>query len=240
MRTIWTLGTSNRDIQDFLEILKRYKIESVIDVRRWPTSRFEHFKKEVLKNILEKEKIDYHHLRSLGGYRGGYKKYTRSREFQKGLSKLEEIAKSLKSCIICSERLPWRCHRAYITQELEKKGYKIKHIIEKEKIWQPKKELHIIKPKCEVKKESKMPEEKEIGEVTHYFSKIGVAVVKLKDSLRQGETIHIKGHTSDFTQTVDSMEIEHKKVQLAKKGQSIGLKVKEHAREGDVVYRVSS
>ena len=81
-------------------------------------------------------------------------------------------------------------------------------------------------------------EEKEIGKVTHYFTKIGVAVVKLSGELKVGDTIHIKGHTSDFTQTVDSMQIEHKQLEKAGKGKSIGLKVTDHVREGDVVCKV--
>lgn len=83
-----------------------------------------------------------------------------------------------------------------------------------------------------------MAEEKKVGKVAHYFTKIGVAVVDLSAELKVGDTIHIKGHTSDFTQTVDSIQIEHKQVEKAGKGKSIGLKVAEHAREEDVVYKV--
>ena len=79
---------------------------------------------------------------------------------------------------------------------------------------------------------------KEIGKVTHYFTNIGVAVIKLSATLKTGDKIRVKGATSDFTQTVDSMQIEHEKVESAKKGQSIGMKVAEHAREHDVVYKV--
>ena len=85
-------------------------------------------------------------------------------------------------------------------------------------------------------KEKGEGKEKKIGKVTHYFTNIGVGVVKLSDSLSVGDEIHIKGHTSDFSQTVDSMQIEHEKIEKAKKGQSIGLKVKEHARDGDEVF----
>lgn len=78
----------------------------------------------------------------------------------------------------------------------------------------------------------------EIGKVTHYFTNISVAVIKLDKSLKVGETIRIKGATSDFTQPVDSMQIEHDKIEEAKKGQSVGLKVAEHVREHDIVYKV--
>lgn len=79
---------------------------------------------------------------------------------------------------------------------------------------------------------------KEVGKVAHYYTKIGVAVMELTDTIKVGDTIRVKGATSDFTQKVDSMQIEHKSVEEAKKGQSIGLKVPEHAREGDLVYKV--
>ena len=79
---------------------------------------------------------------------------------------------------------------------------------------------------------------KESGKVTHYFTNIGVAVIKLDKPLKTGDKIRIKGATSDFEQTVDSMQIEHDKIEEAKKGQSIGLKIAEHVREHDVVYKV--
>ncbi len=80
--------------------------------------------------------------------------------------------------------------------------------------------------------------EKEIGRITHYFSKIGVAVMEITGgSLKVGETIHIKGHTSDFTQAVDSMQQEHQQIMEAKKGDSVGLKVEEPVREGDLVFK---
>ena len=81
-------------------------------------------------------------------------------------------------------------------------------------------------------------EEKEIGVVTHYFGHLDVGIIKLKDSLKIGDTIHFKGHTSDFEQVVESMQIEHQDVQEAKSGEMVGLKVKEHVREHDVVYKV--
>jgi putative protease len=81
--------------------------------------------------------------------------------------------------------------------------------------------------------------EEEIGRVTHYFPKIGVAVIEVTaGSLKVGEAIHIKGHTSDFTQPVESLQQEHLSVPEAKKGGSFGMKVKEHVREGDRVYKV--
>jgi translation elongation factor EF-1alpha len=78
----------------------------------------------------------------------------------------------------------------------------------------------------------------EIGTVTHYFTKIGVAIVELSNTLSVGDQILIKGMTTDLEQTVDSMQIEHANVENAEPGQSIGLKVKDRVREGDTVYKV--
>lgn len=83
-----------------------------------------------------------------------------------------------------------------------------------------------------------MAEEKEIGKITHYFDRIGVGIVELTDDLKVGETIHIKGNTTDFTQTVGSIEIEHQAIEEAKKGDVVGLKVEERVREGDKVYKI--
>jgi len=79
---------------------------------------------------------------------------------------------------------------------------------------------------------------KEIGKISHYYTKLCVGIIELTGTLKVGDKIRIKGATSDFKQTVDSLQIEHNKVEEAKKGQSIGLKVKEHVREHDVVYKL--
>ena len=81
--------------------------------------------------------------------------------------------------------------------------------------------------------------EEQIGKISHYFGKLEVAAVELTEgSLAVGDTIHIKGHTTDLTEQVDSIQIEHDQVQSAKKGESIGIKVADHVREHDVVYKV--
>ena len=80
--------------------------------------------------------------------------------------------------------------------------------------------------------------EKEIGKISHFFSHISVAVIELTDTLKVGDEIHIQGATSDFTQKVESMQIEHENVQEATAGQSIGLKVNDRVREGDDVFKV--
>ncbi len=78
----------------------------------------------------------------------------------------------------------------------------------------------------------------EVGKVTHFFSKISVAVIELKAQLSVGDKIRIMGPTTDSEQTVESMQIEHENVKTAKAGQSVGLKVKDHVRENDTVYKI--
>jgi len=79
-------------------------------------------------------------------------------------------------------------------------------------------------------------QEAQVGTVTHYFTRIGVAAIRLTATLRVGDTVHILGRSTDFEQTVDSMQIEHAEVEEATAGQEIGLKVAERVREGDIVY----
>jgi len=79
-------------------------------------------------------------------------------------------------------------------------------------------------------------EGKLIGRISHYFSKIGVAVIDLSDSLKVGDTIRIAGGETEFTQTVESMQSEHENIQEAKAGDSIGIKVSQKVREDYKVY----
>jgi putative protease len=81
------------------------------------------------------------------------------------------------------------------------------------------------------------PDERPIGQVTHYFSKAGVMAVELSDTLSVGDQIHVVGHTTDFVASVQSMQIEHEAVAEAGPGDSVGIKVEERARPGDMVYR---
>jgi translation initiation factor IF-2 len=80
-------------------------------------------------------------------------------------------------------------------------------------------------------------EEKPVGKVTHYFGHIGVAVIELADTLKVGDIIRIIGGETDFNQPVESMEVEHQKVQEAKKGEAVGIKVNEKVHEGYNVFK---
>lgn len=82
--------------------------------------------------------------------------------------------------------------------------------------------------------------EEEIGKITHYFSKINVGVLELsKEILKIGDTIHIKGHTTDFYQKVESMQVEHAPVESAKPGEPVGIKMESPVRENDRVFKVT-
>ena len=81
--------------------------------------------------------------------------------------------------------------------------------------------------------------EQQIGIINEFFAHISVAGVELSDTMRVGDTIHIKGHTTDLEQTVDSMQIEHEQVQEATAGQAVGIKVQDRVRHGDHVFKVT-
>ncbi len=81
--------------------------------------------------------------------------------------------------------------------------------------------------------------EERVGVVSHYFGHLGVAAVILEKELSVGDSIHIKGHTTDLTQKVDSIQKEHGSVPQAGKGEDVGIKVGDHVREHDVVYKVT-
>lgn len=81
--------------------------------------------------------------------------------------------------------------------------------------------------------------EKEIGHIVHYYSHLDVGIIELKDALKVGDKIHIKGHTSDFNQDISSMQIEHKDVSGAKSGDMVGIKVSQKVHQNDKVYVVT-
>ncbi|MEB3778879.1 MAG: DUF488 family protein [Desulfurococcales archaeon] len=150
----YTIGHSNRRPYEFLSILKHYNIEVLVDVRRWPKSRkYPWFNMETLKNLLEEQGIRYTWLEPLGGYRRfnrdvedhgiarcfesqGFRAYatyilvnSRARET---LEKLESIVRSHTTAIMCSERLPWMCHRKIISDWLLSRNIKVIHIIDRD------------------------------------------------------------------------------------------------------------
>jgi putative protease len=83
-----------------------------------------------------------------------------------------------------------------------------------------------------------MTVEEDIGRVKDFFARVGVAGIDLSGKLKVGDTIHIHGHTTDITQVVDSMQVEHASVQEAGPGDSVGIKMVDRCRGGDHVYKV--
>ena len=139
-RTIYTLGTGLRSAEDFMEILLACEIRAVIDVRSVPVSKMPHFSKGPLSELLTSNSIAYHFFgKELGGFRkGGYAAYITTKEFISGVEMIEAVAAAAVSVIICSEKLPWKCHRKWISMELQHRGWLVEHIIDKDKVWKPK------------------------------------------------------------------------------------------------------
>jgi translation elongation factor EF-1alpha len=81
--------------------------------------------------------------------------------------------------------------------------------------------------------------EKAVGTVSDFFAHVVVAGIDMTGTLKVGDKIHIKGHTTDIEMDLDSMQIDNENVKQAKKGQSVGIKVPEKVRPGDVVYKVT-
>ncbi len=136
---IYTLGTDRRSREDFIEILLGYDVEAFLDVRSLPRSKIPLFQRDTLEELLPVHGIEYHFLgKELGGLRkGGYAAYIVTEDFRKGIESIEAIAKEKTSVIVCAERFPWKCHRKWISRELQKRGWRIEHIIDKGKVWVP-------------------------------------------------------------------------------------------------------
>jgi uncharacterized protein (DUF488 family) len=140
---IFTLGTSSRSFEEFLDLLREHAIEAVVDIRSFPTSRYPHFGKAALQQGLESEGVRYHYLgKELGGFRkGGYVAYMETEGFRRGIERLEDIGRNERTAFFCSERFPWKCHRRWVAQQLTQRGWHIIHIIDPGKIWIPKQEV---------------------------------------------------------------------------------------------------
>ena len=147
-KLIYTIGHSTRSIEDFIDLLKSYEIEMLIDVRTIPKSRHnQQFNEETLETVLKKSGIHYQHLSKLGGLRHttknsinigwrnpsfrGYADYMQTPSFWEGLEELEILGKKYKSAIMCAEAVPWRCHRSLIADALILYKWKVIHIISK-------------------------------------------------------------------------------------------------------------
>lgn len=148
---IWTVGHSTRSIDEFESLLKVNAIESLVDVRSFPSSRrHPQFNREELAEQLNKTGITYLHLPALGGRRPpalhskntawqnasfrGYADYMESHEFRAGLESLLQVGSKERTVIMCAEALWWRCHRGLIADALKSRGHLVLHIVSATKV----------------------------------------------------------------------------------------------------------
>ena len=149
-KKIWTIGHSTRTIEEFIAMLKSFSIKTLVDVRSLPGSnKFPQFNQEELKKSLEKEKIKYKYMKSLGGRRKtspesnntiwknksfrGYADYMETAEFKKALQELKTIALKVNTAMMCAEAVWWRCHRSMIADALKAENWEVFHIMDVEK-----------------------------------------------------------------------------------------------------------
>jgi uncharacterized protein (DUF488 family) len=146
IKTIWTIGHSTRALDEFVDMLKSFQIESVADIRSFPGSRrFPQFNKESLAVSLPENNIKYIHLKELGGRRKvqpdsintgwrlaafrGYADYMGTDAFKNVIQELESIAYNNRITYMCSEALWWRCHRSLVSDYLKVHGWTVMHIM---------------------------------------------------------------------------------------------------------------
>jgi uncharacterized protein (DUF488 family) len=144
--TIYTIGHSTHTPDEFIETLQAFHIEVVVDVRTIPRSRHNpQFNKDELKKSLHKYKIDYVHLDALGGLRHtskasvntawknasfrGFADYMQTPPFSRGIEELIELARGKRVVIMCSEAVPWRCHRSLIGDALLLRNFRVEDIM---------------------------------------------------------------------------------------------------------------
>jgi uncharacterized protein (DUF488 family) len=145
--TIWTIGHSTRPIEEFLELLATYRVETIADVRRFPGSRkHPQYGQQALAATLAAHGVAYEWLEALGGRRPaapdspntawrnaafrGYADYMAGAQFAHGLAQLLECASRSRTALMCSEAVWWRCHRSLIADELSVRGIEVVHILD--------------------------------------------------------------------------------------------------------------
>lgn len=147
---IYTIGHSTRDMEEFLHILKTYKITQLVDVRTLPGSRkFPQYDKENMEVVLPKNGIAYNHKKNLGGLRKTHKEsinmgwrntsfrayadYMQTDEFTEALQELMDLTEKDNTVIMCAEAVPWRCHRSFIGDALLIRDYEVLDIFSDKK-----------------------------------------------------------------------------------------------------------
>lgn len=131
-KVIYSIGHSNRPMDQFQLLLNRFQIRMIADVRRFPTSnKHPHFERNFLQHALNEQGIEYVWLGdSLGGFRnGGYESYIQTPPFAKGLDCLVALAETKLTAFLCAEKLFFRCHRRFIADRLLIAGWSVIHIV---------------------------------------------------------------------------------------------------------------
>ncbi len=134
-KPIYTIGHSDRQLDEFLGVLTHFGIEVLVDVRRFPTSKWDWFKRENLAAALALKGIRYVHMgEELGGFRkAGYQEYMKSETFAAGIERLVKMAGEQRVAIMCAERMVFRCHRRFISTTLQSRGFDVIHIVDKQR-----------------------------------------------------------------------------------------------------------
>jgi uncharacterized protein (DUF488 family) len=155
---MWTIGHSNRTLEEFLHLLQAHRVNLVIDVRKMPGSRRNpQFNRDTLSQALRDAHIEYMHMPCLGGLRRrqpnspntgwknasfqGYADYMLTAQFEESLLELLNRSRCRRSALMCAEALPWRCHRSLIADALTVRGIAVEHILSA-----PKSQSHVLKP----------------------------------------------------------------------------------------------
>jgi uncharacterized protein (DUF488 family) len=145
-RTVLTVGHSTLALPDFVSLLRSARVAAVADVRRFPASRrHPHFTREPLEQFLAEAGLEYEHLPELGGRRSaqrdspndgwtqagflGYADHLRSDEFTAGLERLERLASSRLTAVMCAEGMWWRCHRRLVADVLMLRSWRVRHVL---------------------------------------------------------------------------------------------------------------
>ncbi len=134
-KPIHTIGHSNRQLDEFLGVLTHFGIEVLVDVRRFPTSKWDWFKLQNLAATLALKGIRYVHMgEELGGFRkGGYQEHMKSETFAGGIERLVKMADEQRVALMCAERMVFRCHRRFISTSLQSRGFEVIHIVDKQR-----------------------------------------------------------------------------------------------------------
>lgn len=130
-QVLYTIGTGDKPRDDLIKTLKSHGIGTLVDVRSKPYSRTPDYNRESMQGCLKKEGIAYEYLGdSLGGFaEGGFEKHRGSEPYSRGLDALERIASKRRSAILCAETDPTKCHRLGVGEDMEKRGWRVRHIL---------------------------------------------------------------------------------------------------------------